>query len=72
MAIAKEQLRQIIRENDIQNVGDIYNLLKDSFKDMMQEMLEAEMDVSMGYPKNDKGELVVDTRTGGGSVMTGV
>ena len=31
MAIAKEQLRQIIKENDIQNVGDIYNLLKDSF-----------------------------------------
>lgn len=28
MAIAKEQLRQIIRENDIQNVGDIYTLLK--------------------------------------------
>ena len=65
MAIAKEQLRQIIRENDIQNVGDIYNLLKDSFKDMMQEMLEAEMDVSMGYPKNDKGELVVDNKRNG-------
>ena len=53
MAIAKEQLRQITKENDIQNVGDIYNLLKDSFKDMMQEMLEAEMDVSIGYPKNE-------------------
>jgi transposase-like protein len=65
MAIAKEQLRQIIRENDIQNVGDIYTLLKDSFKDMMQEMLEAEMDVSMGYPKNDKGELVVDNKRNG-------
>ncbi len=31
MAIAKEQLRQIIKENDIQNAGDIYRLLKDSF-----------------------------------------
>ena len=46
MAIAKEQLRQIIKENDIQNVGDIYKLLKDSFKEMMQEMLGAELDVS--------------------------
>lgn len=27
MAIAKEQLRQIIKENNIQNVGDIYNNL---------------------------------------------
>ena len=65
MAIAKEQLREIIKENDIQNVGDIYNLLKDSFKDMMQEMLEAEMDVSIGYPKNEKCELIVDNKRNG-------
>lgn len=43
MAIAKEQLRQIISENDIQSVGDIYSLFKESFKDMLQELLEAEM-----------------------------
>lgn len=65
MAIAKEQLRQIIKENNIQNVGDIYNLLKDSFKDMMQEMLEVEMDVSLGYPKNEKGTLSVDNKRNG-------
>ena len=28
MAIAKEQLRQIIRENDFKNAGDVYSLLK--------------------------------------------
>lgn len=65
MAIAKEQLRQIIKENDIQNVGDIYNLLKESFKDMMQEMLEAEMDVSLGYPKNEKGDLLIENKRNG-------
>jgi transposase-like protein len=65
MAIAKEQLRQIIKENDIQNVGDIYSLLKDSFKDMMQEMLEAEMDVSLGYPKNEKGDLLIENKRNG-------
>ena len=70
MAIPKEQLRQIIKENDIQSVGDIYNLLKDSFKDMMQEMLEAEMDVSIGYPKNEKSELVVDNKRNGYSSKT--
>lgn len=32
MAIAKEQLRQIILENDINSAGDIYTL----FKDMLQ------------------------------------
>ena len=70
MAIAKEQLRQIIRENDVQTVGDVYKLLRDSFKDMMQEMLEAEMDVSMGYPKNEKGELIVDNKRNGYSPKT--
>ena len=44
MAIAKEQLRQIIRENDLKSVGDVYTLLKDSFRDILQELLEAEMD----------------------------
>lgn len=28
-------------------VGDVYALFKDSFKDMMQELLEAEMDASI-------------------------
>ena len=70
MAIAREQLRQIIKENDIQTVGDIYNLLKDSFKDMMQEMLEAEMDVSLGYPKNEKGDLIIENKKNGYSPKT--
>ena len=33
MAVAKEQIRQIISENNINSVADIYTLLKDSFKD---------------------------------------
>lgn len=70
MAIARDQLRQIIKENDIQTVGDIYNLLKDSFKDMMQEMLEAEMDVSLGYPKNEKGDLISENKRNGYSPKT--
>ncbi len=40
MAIAKEQLQQIITDNDIKSVGDIYSLFKDSFKDMLQELME--------------------------------
>lgn len=54
MAIAKDQLRQIISENDINSVSDIYSLFRDSFKDMLQELLEAEMEASIGYPKNGK------------------
>lgn len=65
MAIAKEQLRQIIRENDLKSVGDVYTLLKDSFKDLLQELLEAEMDATLGYNKNDKGDLESDNKRNG-------
>ena len=42
MAVAKEQIRQIISENNISSVADVYSLLRDSFKDILQELLEAE------------------------------
>ena len=58
MAIAKEQIRQIISENNISNVADVYSLLKESFKDILQELMEAELDASLGYEKNQKGDLV--------------
>lgn len=46
----------MIKENQFQNVGDIYSYLKDLFKDANQEMLESELDVSLGYPKCDRGD----------------
>ena len=45
MAVAKDQIRQIITENNITSVADVYSLLKDSFKDILQELLEAEMEI---------------------------
>lgn len=70
MAIAKDQLRQIIAENDINSVGDIYTLFKDSFKDMLQELLEAEMDASIGYTKNNKQDAASDNKRNGYSPKT--
>lgn len=49
MPVAKEQIRQIISENNINSVADVYSLLKDSFKDILQELMEAEMDAALGY-----------------------
>ncbi len=43
MAVVKEQIRQIISENNITSVADVYTLLKESFKDILQELMEAEM-----------------------------
>jgi transposase-like protein len=50
----KNLIKEMIKENQFENVGDIYSYLKDLFKDTIQEMLEAELDVSLGYPKNEK------------------
>ena len=33
MAVAKEQIRQIISQNNLNSVADVYSLLKESFKD---------------------------------------
>lgn len=54
MTIAKEQLRQIISQNDINSVADVYSLLKESFKDILQELMEAELDATLGYEKNKR------------------
>ena len=62
MALAKEQIRQIISQNDISSVTDVYSLLKDSFKDILQELMEAEMDATLGYEKDQKGDLVTNNK----------
>ena len=49
MAIAKAQIRQIITDNNLSSVADVYSLLKDSFKDILQELMEAELDATLGY-----------------------
>ena len=70
MAIAKEQLKQIITENDINSVSDIYSLFRESFKEMLQELLEAEMDASIGYPKNIKDDTHTTNKRNGYSPIT--
>lgn len=65
MAIQKEVLRQIIKENDLKSVGDVSALLKESFKDLLQELLEAELDVSLGYDKNQKNAANTDNKRNG-------
>lgn len=51
----------------INSVADIYTLLKDSFKDILQELMEAELDATLGYEKNHKGDLQTDNKRNGHS-----
>ena len=48
----KEQLRELIRERNLVTADDVENMLKDMFGETLQEMLEAELDTELGYPKN--------------------
>ena len=70
MAIPREQIRQIIKENNLKEVVDVQKLLKESFKEVLQEILEAELDVSLGYSKNRKGEIETDNKRYGHSSKT--
>ena len=67
MPVAKEQIRQIISENNLNSVTDVYALLRDSFKDILQEFMEAELDAALGYEKIRKGDLQMDNNRNGHS-----
>ena len=58
------------RKTTLPSVADVYSLLKDSFKDILQELLEAEMDATLGYEKNCKGDLKSDNKRNGHSPKT--
>ena len=40
MPVAKEQIRQIIADNNLNSVADVYTLLRDGFKDILQELMD--------------------------------
>ncbi|QHZ54484.1 IS256 family transposase [Brevibacillus sp. NSP2.1] len=51
--IPKDQLRQLIKEHNLQTMVDVQKALKDIFAETLQEMLEAELDTELGYAKHD-------------------
>ncbi len=59
MPATKQQIRQIIADNNLNSVADVYSLLRDSFKDILQELMEAELDASLGYQKNQKASCIL-------------
>jgi len=46
--------------NNFQSVTDVTKYLKDIFKDVIQELLEAELKVNLGYSKEDPGAKNTD------------
>lgn len=63
--LPKEVVQEIIRGNNFKNPGEILAFLKDSFKDVLQEMLEAEMDVTLGYSRDESSMKTTDNSRNG-------
>lgn len=51
--IDKQVLRDLMKDGQLKDVKDIQSLLKEQFKDVIEEMLEAELDHELGYSKYD-------------------
>ena len=48
----KELAKRLVKEFDLNTVGDAQNLLKDLFGPILQGMLEGELDNQLGYDKH--------------------
>lgn len=62
-----DQVKQFIKDNDIQSVQDIQDVLKNMFAETMQGMLEAEMDTHLGYEKHQDSRKATSNRRNGHS-----
>jgi len=63
--IDKQTIRELMKDGQLKDVNDIQSLLKEQLKDIMQEMLEAELDHELGYSKYDyKNKETTNSRNG--------
>lgn len=51
--LSKEQVKAFIKDNDLKSMADVQSALKELFADTLQEMLKAELDHELRYPKHD-------------------
>lgn len=68
--VSKELLREFIKEQDFRTPDDVLAAIKDMFKDVLQETLEAEMDTKLGYDKYDVSEKQIQNSRNGYSKKT--
>ena len=63
--LCQKQNRRFDRSLQITNlysVADIYSMLRESLKDILQKLMEAELDASLGYEKNHNGEVLTSNK----------
>jgi transposase-like protein len=68
--LPKKAIKEFIREQDFTSTSDVMAAIKDMFKDVLQEVMEAELDCQLGYerqkvrPKNGNDEMSKNYRNG--------
>ncbi|WP_289143103.1 IS256 family transposase, partial [uncultured Brevibacillus sp.] len=61
----KQELRQFVKEHNFTSPEQIQTTLKELFKDVLQEALEAELDTQLGYDRYDgKNKQTKNSRNG--------
>ena len=68
--VSKELLREYIKEQNFSSADDILVGLKEMFRDVLQESLEAEMDEALGYGKYNNTDKNNDNSRNGYSKKT--
>ena len=67
--LSKELLRNYIKEQNFGSANDVLVAMKEMFRDVLQEALEAEMDTQLGYDKYDVSEKQTDNSRNGYTVI---
>nr|WP_188069537.1 IS256 family transposase [Brevibacillus brevis] len=63
--MSKEQIKQWIKEKDMKSVDDVQSALKELFAETIQEMLEGEIESTLGYARHDtKNKRTANSRNG--------
>lgn len=64
-SLSKELLREYVKEQKFSTPSEVLEAMKEMFRDVIQEALEAEMDENLGYSKHDyEGKSTSNSRNG--------
>jgi len=68
--LSKEVLRDYVKEQNFKSADDVLAAMKEMFRDILQEALEAEMDTQLGYDKYEVSEKQTPNSRNGYSKKT--
>lgn len=68
--LPKEVVKQLVREGNFKDAGDIVSMLKDMMKEVLQESMEAEIESNLDYKKYDRNAKTTENHRNGYSKKT--